>query len=91
MGNIVIQGVINGWNGCINGAAAVKLNNPGDYGVYNLANGISNYTAQNMGAGKYTRVKERNAGRGKDCVDFVSSSVSSVFFAGEYAIRFFMN
>ena len=35
--------------------------------------------------------KGRNAGRGKDCVDFVSSSVSSVFFAGEYAIRFFMN
>ena len=60
VGNIVIQGVINGFGTAVIAgyAAAVKLNNLVITAFTTLANGISNYTAQNMGAGKYTRVKE---------------------------------
>ena len=90
VGNIVIQGVINGFGTAVIAgyAAAVKLNNLVITAFTTLANGISNYTAQNMGAGKYTRVKEgMRAG-----VKIVSLPLFLLyFFAGEYAIRFFMN
>lgn len=60
VGNIVIQGVINGFGaGVIAGyAAAVKLNNLVITSLTTLANGVSNYTAQNLGAGILSRVKE---------------------------------
>ena len=60
IGNIIIQGVINGFGpGVIAGyAASVKLNNLVITSFTTLGNGISNYTAQNVGAGKLTRVKE---------------------------------
>ncbi len=60
VGNIVIQGVINGFGaGVIAGyAAAVKLNNLVITSLTTLANGVSNYTAQNLGAGIPSRVKE---------------------------------
>ena len=54
VGNILIQGVINGFgSGVIAGyAASVKLNNLVITSLTTLGNGVSNYTAQNMGAGK---------------------------------------
>ena len=60
IGNIIIQGVINGFGpGVIAGyAAAVKLNNLVITSLTTLGNGISNYTAQNIGAGKLPRIKE---------------------------------
>lgn len=60
VGNIVIQGVINGFGaGVIAGyAAAVKLNNLVITSLTTLANGVSNYTAQNLGAGIPARVRE---------------------------------
>lgn len=60
IGNIMIQGVINGFGpGVIAGyAASVKLNNLVITSLTTLGNGISNFTAQNMGAGKLPRVKE---------------------------------
>ena len=60
IGNIIIQGVINGFGpGVIAGyAAAVKLNNLVITSFTTLGNGISNYTAQNIGAGKLIRIKE---------------------------------
>ena len=59
VGNIVIQGVINGFGaGVIAGyAAAVKLNNLVITSLTTLANGVSNYTAQNLGAGIPARVR----------------------------------
>lgn len=59
IGNIVIQGVINGFGaGVMAGyAAAVKLNNLVITSFTTLGNGISNYTAQNLGAGILERVK----------------------------------
>ena len=60
IGNIVIQGIINSFgSGVIAGyAAGVKLNNLVITSFTTLGNGISNYTAQNIGANKLSRVKE---------------------------------
>lgn len=58
IGNIIIQGVINGFGPSVIAgyAAAVKLNNMVIMALTTIGNGISNYTAQNMGAGKPERV-----------------------------------
>ena len=59
IGNIVIQGVINGFGvGVTAGySAAVKLNNLVVTSLTTIGNGVSNYTAQNIGAGEMTRIK----------------------------------
>lgn len=59
VGNIMIQGVINGFGtGVMAGySAAVKLNNLVITALTTLGNGVSNYTAQNLGAGMLERVK----------------------------------
>ena len=59
IGNIVIQGVINGFGTDVMAgySAAVKLNNLVITSFTTLGNGISNYAAQNLGAGKLDRVK----------------------------------
>ena len=59
VGNIIIQSVINGFGaGVMAGySAAVKLNNMVITSLTTLGNGISNYTAQNLGAAKYDRIK----------------------------------
>ena len=60
VGNIMIQSVINGFGaGVIAGySAAVKLNNLVITAFTTLGNGISNYAAQNLGAGKPERVRQ---------------------------------
>ena len=60
IGNIIIQGVINGFGpGVIAGyAAAIKLNNLVITSFTTLGNGISNFTAQNVGAGLLERVPQ---------------------------------
>lgn len=59
VGNIVIQSVINGFGSAVVAgySASVKLNNMVITSLTTIGNGISNYTAQNIGAGKYSRVK----------------------------------
>ena len=58
VGNILIQIVINGFGtACMAGyAAAVKLNNMCITSVTALGNGMSNYTSQNLGAGRKDRI-----------------------------------
>ncbi|MCR4922390.1 MAG: MATE family efflux transporter [Lachnospiraceae bacterium] len=58
VGNIVIQGTINGFGpGVMAGySAAIKLNNLVISSFTTIGNGISNYTAQNLGAGKKERI-----------------------------------
>ncbi|MCQ2492534.1 MAG: MATE family efflux transporter [Lachnospiraceae bacterium] len=60
IGNIIIQGVINGFGaGVIAGyAAGVKLNNLVITSFTTIGNGVSNYASQNIGAKKYSRVSE---------------------------------
>ena len=60
VGNIFIQSVINtfGTEAVAGYSAAVKLNNMVVTSLTTLGNGISNYTAQNVGAGKFARIKQ---------------------------------
>ena len=60
VGNIIIQRVINGFGSSVIAgyAAAVKLNNLVITSFTTLGNGISNYTAQNLGAGRIDRIKQ---------------------------------
>lgn len=58
VGNIIIQGVINSFGASVMAgySAAVKLNNLVITSFTTLGNGISNYSAQNIGAKKLSRV-----------------------------------
>ena len=60
VGNIIIQSLINGFGASVIAgyAAAIKLNNLVITSFTTLANGISNYTSQNLGAGKYERIHD---------------------------------
>lgn len=60
IGNIVIQSIINDCGVAVTAgySAAVKLNNLVITSFTTLGNGISNYAAQNIGAGNLSRVKE---------------------------------
>ena len=60
VGNIIIQGFINAFGAWATGgyAAAIKLNNMAVTSVVALGNGMSNFSAQNMGAGKPERIKK---------------------------------
>lgn len=60
IGNIAIQGVINGFGTSVMAgySAAIKLNNLVITSLTTLGNGVSNFTAQNMGANKPERVKQ---------------------------------
>lgn len=60
IGNIIIQGVINGFGtGVMAGySAAVKLNNLIITSFITIGNGVSNYASQNLGAGKLSRIHQ---------------------------------
>lgn len=60
VGNIIIQGIINGFGTAVMAgySAGVKLNSVALTSFTTIANGISNYTAQNLGAEKPDRIKE---------------------------------
>ncbi len=59
VGNIIIQSVINGFGSAVMAgySASVKLNNMVITSLTTLGNGISNFTAQNLGAAKTDRIK----------------------------------
>lgn len=60
VGNIVIQGIINSFGSSVMAgySASIKLNNLVITSLNTLGNGVSNYTAQNIGAQKHERVHE---------------------------------
>ena len=92
IGNIIIQGVINGFGaGVIAGySASVKLNNLVITSFTTLGNGISNYTAQNIGAEKLARVKE-GFRAGIKLVWLLSIPLFfAYFFAGRWLLYLFM-
>lgn len=93
VGNIVIQGAINSFGSSVIAgyAASVKLNNLVITSFTTLGNGISNYTAQNMGAGQLGRVKE-GFWAGLKLVWLLSIPLAGIyFFAGRPLVYLFMN
>ena len=93
VGNIMIQGTINGFGpGVMAGyAASVKLNNLVITSLTTLGNGISNFTAQNLGAEKPERVKEGFRAGVKlvwiICIPFMLLYL----FAGKYLVYAFLD
>lgn len=93
VGNILIQGVINGFGpGVIAGyAAAIKLNNLVITSLSTLGTGITSFTAQNFGANKLHRVR---AGfqAGLKLVLTVSLPLAALYLLlGRSFVGFFMN
>ncbi len=92
IGNIVIQSIINGFGASVMAgySAAVKLNNLVITSFTTLGNGISNYAAQNLGAGKLPRIKE-GFGAGLRLVWILSLPLFVLyFFAGRWALGLFL-
>lgn len=93
VGNIILQSVINGFGASVIAgySASVKLNNLVITSFTTLGNGISNFTAQNIGAGKYPRVREGfHAGR-KLVWLLCIPIVLIYFFLGRLLVYIFMD
>ena len=93
VGNIIIQGIINGFgSGVMAGyAASVKLNNLVITSLTTLGNGISNFTAQNLGAHKPERVKEGFRAGVKLVWIICVPLVLLYLFAGKYLVYAFLD
>ena len=93
VGNIIIQGAINGFGTSVMAgySAAVKLNNLVITSFTTLGNGISNYTAQNIGAQKLPRVRE-GFRAGVKLVWLLSLPLFLLyFFAGRFLLNLFLD
>lgn len=92
VGNIIIQGVINSFgSGVIAGySASIKLNNLVITSFTTFGNGISNYTAQNLGARKFGRIKEGFKAGVKLTWMICIPIVAVYLLASRYLIYFFL-
>lgn len=93
VGNIIIQGVINSFGSSVIAgySAAIKLNNLVITSLTTLGNGISNYTAQNVGANKLERVPEGFKAGVKLVWLLCLPLVLLYFFAGRYLVYIFLD
>ena len=92
LGNIAIQSIINGFGAPVMAgySAAVKLNNLVVTSFTTIGNGISNYTAQNLGAGKLSRIRQ-GFRAGIKIVWMLGLPLSLLyFFGGNIALHLFL-
>lgn len=87
VGNIVIQGIINGFGPAIIAgyAASVKLNNLVITSFTTIGNGLSNYTAQNLGAENPKRVKQ-GFRAGLSMIWILAAAPAMLYFLGGRAL-----
>ena len=92
VGNILIQSIINGYGAPVIAgyAAAIKLNNMIITSFTALANGMSNFTAQNLGAKLPDRVREGFRGGAKMVYALAIPVAALYVLASEPLIRLFM-
>lgn len=93
VGNIFIQGIINSFGSAVMAgySASIKLNNLVISSFTTLGNGISNYTAQNLGAHKFDRI---HAGQraGLKLVWLLCIPIAVLyFFGGRMVVSIFMD
>ncbi|MBE5967894.1 MAG: MATE family efflux transporter [Lachnospiraceae bacterium] len=93
IGNMIIQSLINGYGSAVIAgySAAIKLNTFGITSFTTLANGLSSFTAQNIGANKPERVKK---GFRSGCILGLMVALPffiAYFFFDEAMIRLFLN
>ena len=93
VGNVVIQGIINdfGSNVIAGYSAAIKLNNLVITSFTTLGNGISNFTAQNIGANRPERIRQGFVAGRKIVWMLCIPMFLLYFFGGGLLISFFMN
>lgn len=93
LGNIIIQGTINDYGaGVIAGySTSVKLNNLVITSFTTLGNGISNYTAQNLGAEKLDRIKQGFKAGVKMVWSICVPIVLLYMLTTKYLVHFFMD
>lgn len=92
VGNIIIQGIINGFGTSVMAgySAAVKLNNLVITSFTTLGNGISNFAAQNIGGGKLSRIPG-GLRAGIKMVWLISLPLCLMYFlGGEFVLRLFL-
>ncbi|MBR3446849.1 MAG: MATE family efflux transporter [Oscillospiraceae bacterium] len=92
VGNIIIQRVINDFGSAtVAGySAAVKLNNLVITSLTTIGNGVSNFTAQNLGANKKERVPEGHKAACKMVWCIMIPFMVLYFFAGAPLVQFFL-
>lgn len=93
VGNIIIQGIINGFGSAAMAgySASIKLNNLVITSLTTVGNGISNFSAQNLGAGKPDRIRE-GFFAGLKMVWTICIPMSLLYvFAGKPLVLLFMN
>lgn len=83
VGNIFIQRIINEYGAPVIAgySAAMKLNTFAITSFTTLANGLSSFTAQNLGAGKNTAYQKRIPCRGSACAHYGSSFFPTIFLS----------
>lgn len=93
VGNILIQGIISNFGVGVSAgyAVAIKLNNLVITSFTTLGNGISNYTAQNMGAQILSRIKAGFKAGIKIVWLLCVPIVLLYTFAGDTLVHFFMD
>ena len=93
VGNIIIQGVINSFGASVMAgySATIKLNNLVITSLTTLGNGISNFTAQNLGAGKLSRIREGFRAGLKLVWLICIPLVIAYLFAGKYLVYIFLD
>lgn len=93
VGNIVIQGVINSFGLAVMAgySASVKLNNMVITSLTTLGNGISNFTAQNLGAGKCDRIRAGFKAGTRLVWMICIPIVIAYFAAGRYLVYIFLD
>lgn len=92
IGNIFIQGLVNSYGSSVIAgySAAIKLNTFAITSFTTLGNGISNFSAQNLGAGKTERVKEGFRGGVMMALLVVVPFFTAFFLFGDSMINLFM-
>ena len=92
VGNLFIQGIVNSFGSTVIAgyASAIKLNTFAITLFTTLSNSVSSYSAQNIGAGRYDRVKEGFRAGLKLIFAVTVPFVIVYFFFGEAAMKIFV-
>lgn len=93
IGNIFIQSLVNGLGSSVIAgySAAIKLNTFTITSFTTLGNGVSNFSAQNIGAAKYERVKEGYKAGIKMAMLVALPFFVAYFIFGKQMLSMFMN
>lgn len=93
IGNLCVQSVVNSFGSTVVAgySAAIKLNTFAITSFTTLGNGVSNYTAQNIGAGEVKRVTEGFKAGIKLVFTVVIPVFFFFFFGGRFAVGLFLS